>query len=204
MNSKSLSKHSDKTAGVLLALALCYVFGIFIGQGVGSLLYTNSPEEMSAYLEKYFQLGYEVNLRAFIVTFFEYVRYPVIALLLGALASGVVLIPLSLTIEGFLLSFAVSVFAVEFSAEGILAAFVLLGIRSLFILPCTFYFSALSFSNAAERAKLLAGGRRVAASKGGGRIRIYLIPFAVLSCGVVMELLFTHKLLAIISPLLTF
>ena len=71
-----------------------------------------------------------------------------LAFLFGLSAAGVALIPLLCAAQGFFLSFSVCCFAAALGRDGVLLALAALGLRCLFVLPCTLCLADAGFAQA--------------------------------------------------------
>ena len=94
---------------------------------------------MGAYVQSYAQLadGRSQQPVSVLSAAAAYLRYPLLAFLFGLSAAGVALIPLLCAAQGFFLSFSVCCFAAALGRDGVLLALAALGLRCLFVLPCT-------------------------------------------------------------------
>lgn len=102
---------------------------------------------MLNYLNRYFQLvgqgGWiEPSLWSSI---WELARWPLAAFLLGASGFGAIGIPALLTIRGFLLAYAATVFARLFGLPGVTAAIAAFGVTALVAVPVLFVVSLDAF-----------------------------------------------------------
>ena len=113
----------------LLALSLFFAFGVFLGQAVFEYTTGGTAQELERYVSDFLLLeeAGELTSQAVFSTLVLYFRYPLLALLFGFTAFGVVLLPGLTTVFGFFLSFAVSCFTAAFGKEGTLLAFAVFG-----------------------------------------------------------------------------
>ena len=137
----------------LLFLGVCFFLGVILGQGIAFRM----PDQVYCQLNTYLTGFLELEQRQFYDAAFSvlilYIRYPLLAFLLGFASVGIVLLPLTGIAFGFFLSFSVSCFAASFGKDGILLALSVLGLRTFITVPCFFCLAAPSW----EMACALAG-----------------------------------------------
>jgi len=90
------------------------------------------------------------------------VRWPLLALLLGFTALGVLGLPLLFVVRGFLLSFSIASFVRMFGTAGSLFAFLVFGISNSLAIPVLFVLGVQGLTTAAQ-----AAGRT--SERGGGK-----------------------------------
>lgn len=143
-------------------LALFFLGGVFLGQFFASRLPDAAGQELSDYLHQYTLLESERSLQTVLSTMILYLRYPLLAVLLGFSSVGIFLIPCITALLGFSVSFSVSCFIAVFGADGIWLAFAAMGFRCAITLPCYLLLAGSAWGNAASFAALFFGrGRRV-------------------------------------------
>ena len=142
-------------------LALFFSTGVISGHFFAGRVPVSTGQELEAYFRQYLLLVSDFSGKAVVSTFFLYMRYPLLAVLLGFSSAGMVLIPCLTFAFGFFLSFSVSCFAAAFGSSGILLAFAALGIRCIVTLPCFLILAEPAWEHAAGLAALSFGrGRR--------------------------------------------
>ena len=182
----------------LLLLAMFFLAGAVLGQ----VLARRIPEETGAELGRYLTdlLGLEgggehVSHHRVMVTLALYFRYPLLALLLGSTALGVVLLPCVTAAYGFFLSFSVCCFTASFGPAGVLLALAVFGLRSALTLPCYLFLAVPAWGTSAALASLSLGkGRRTIAPDRDWYLRAAGCG-AVLLAGAALDLLLSPWLL---------
>lgn len=128
-----------------VAPALAVVSGcFFLGALAGCVLCANvsggGDESLSAYLQGFLAAAGagETSSAALLPVLWEVLRWPLLTVLLGFTALGLLGIPVLFTVRGFLLSFAVSSFVRMFGGAGGLLAFFVFGVSGLASVPALF------------------------------------------------------------------
>lgn len=135
----------------LAVLGICFSLGAlggFFFSGWGE----NSPE-LSDYLLRYFQMagqgsGVEPPVWASV---WDLARWPLAALLLGSTALGAVGIPILLSVRGFLLSYAASMFGRMFGLAGVAASLTAFGVTAFVAVPVLFVAASDAFRQSLGR-----------------------------------------------------
>lgn len=188
----------------LLALALFFFFGILLGQVVLSRVPDATGAELERYLSDFVRLdgGDRRGAGAVLSALVLYLRYPLLAFLLGFSSIGVALLPCTALAFGFFLSFSVCCFTAAFGSGGVLLALAVSGIRCLVTLPCFFLLAvpSLETSAALARASFGRGRRPVAAAYGrscwlrlGGAVLVLL-------AGMCVDMAASPRLLGLVLP----
>lgn len=185
---------------VLLCLTVCFSCGIAAGCFFAGLLSDAAQSGLSAYLNGCFAVYQDggTALPSLLSTAWELCRWPLLILLLNFTALGVLGIPLSFLVRGFLLSYAVSVFVRLFGVAGFLAALVLFGISGVFAIPSLFILGVDALCNAGA----LAGGSRQALSLREGQFVRICGCCGLLIVGTFVQLWLSPALLRVVSRLL--
>ncbi len=182
----------------LLFLALFFLGGILLGQVLAGRVPAAAGEELERYLSDYVGLDRgEFSAGTILSALLLYLRYPLLAFLLGFASVGVLLLPLTAAAFGFFLSFSVCCFTAVFGADGVLLALSVFGLRCLVTLPCYFLLAVPAWGTAAALASLSFGRGRRAAPVSYGRgcwLRATAVLGALLA-GVCLELLISPWLL---------
>ncbi|MDD3347949.1 hypothetical protein [Oscillibacter sp.] len=156
----------------LLLLSLFFFGGVVLGQVVLSRVPDATGEELRRYLTDYVHLDNQdaTSARAVLSALVLYLRYPLLAFLLGFASVGVALLPCAALAFGFFLSYSVCCFTAAFGAGGVLLALSVSGIRCLVTLPCFFLLAVPSMENSAQLARASFGrGHRAAIAGRYGR-----------------------------------
>ena len=153
MNTRTLTKRPTvqlPTLPRLLLLALFFLAGVLLGQVLSGRVPDTTGDELRRYLEDYVRLGGEgaPTVQTALSALVIYFRYPLFAFLLGFASIGVVLLPCVTAAYGFFLSFSVCCFAAALGRDGVLLALAALGLRCLFVLPCTLCLADAGFAQA--------------------------------------------------------
>lgn len=145
----------------LLALALCFFLGTVLGQVVAGRVPAETGEELTAYLRGYIALEPSCSPQVVLSALVLYLRYPLLAVLLGFASVGVALLPCFTAAYGFFLSFSVCCFTAAFGEEGVLLALAVFGLRCAVTLPCYFLLAVPAWQTAGALADASFGrGRR--------------------------------------------
>ncbi|MBQ7778326.1 MAG: hypothetical protein IJ396_05405 [Oscillibacter sp.] len=169
----------------LVLLASFFAVGIVAGWLASKRVDAAVCEEIRRYLTDFLRLEESRTAGALLSAALTYVRYPLLAVLLGFTAAGIVLLPCAAAVFGGSLSFSACCFTMSFGARGILLALTVFGLRCLVTLPCFFLLAAHGWSASAALAGLSFGrGKRAA----GGSIWPLLGGVAaVLAAGICVE-----------------
>ena len=153
-----MRRRRRKQSTISASTARLLLFGSFFcaGSVVGFLstrfVSNDARNQITAYLQAYVACtAGKAAAGTFFAVFVSYLRYPLIAFLIGILGGGMLLLPLLCTAQGFSLAFAVQCFAAGFGRQGTLTALSLFGIRSLFVLPCTLYLACAALRSENQR-----------------------------------------------------
>lgn len=147
----------------MIALALFFLGGVFLGQVLAGRVPDATGRELTEYLRGYVALETAVTPQAVVSALVLYFRYPLLAVLMGFASIGVVLLPAVTAAFGFFLSFSVSCFTAAFGGDGVLLALAVFGLRCAVTLPCYFLLAVPAWRNAAALALAsFGGGRRTA------------------------------------------
>lgn len=183
----------------LLLLAACFLAGLFLGQVLSARVSANAAGELTAYLNGYFSLNAppEPTGKTVASALVVYLRYPLLAFLLGFASVGAALLPALTAAYGFFLSFSVCCFTAAFGRSGVLLALAVFGLRCLITLPCYFAVAvpALEKSVALAALSLEKGGRPPPPVYGREWWLRLATVGAVLAFGVLTELLVAPWLL---------
>lgn len=143
----------------LLGLAVCFLLGALAGKYAVRWEVLGSTAALQTALDRFvLRMQQGELLRASLGgTLFSYYKYPVLALLFGFTAAGVVLLPAAAFYQGFALSFAVCVFLRVVPEGGLLMALPLFGLRCAITLPCFFFLAGCSLKRCGRK---VLGGRQ--------------------------------------------
>lgn len=196
---RDLSLGSVSALPRLLALALFFFCGVILGHVMLRRVPDATGEELTRYLSDYVQLGGKGQWSAWtaLSALVLYLRYPLMAFLLGFASIGVVLLPCAALAFGFFLSFSVCCFTASFGANGVLLAMAVFGIRCLVTLPCFFLLAVPSLETSAALTRASFGrGHRVAPVIYGSRCWLrFGAAVLVLLSGMCVDLLLSPWLL---------
>ena len=149
---------------MLVLLALFFLFGILLGQVAARQVLTEAGAELNRYLEGYLLLDIPCDWRAAVSALVLYLRFPLLAALLGFASVGVLLIPITAAAMGWLLSFSVCCFTAAFGPHGVLLSLAVFGLRCAVTLPCFFLLAVPAMETSGALAALSFGrGRHTAA-----------------------------------------
>ncbi len=148
------------SVGFLLGGGLGLVFGCAVG-GEGS-------QALSQYLTAYLELAAEGEIATQpVLIFWEGLKLPLTALVLGFTALGVVGLPLVLGVRGFSLVYGMTCLCRLFGAEGLLVGGVLFGLVALVAVPALFVLGVLGMEGSWALLRRSLGHRRSPLPYGG-------------------------------------
>ena len=103
------TQHPDFSS--LMILSSCFLVGVCAGCILAAFFQQGSDPHLFSYLDEYFSVmekggKNEIN---FFSTVWEFIRWPLLAGLMGATLFGVIALPVLLCLRGFLLSYAISI-----------------------------------------------------------------------------------------------
>ena len=183
-------------------LAACCLLGMLLGQVAANAVSPALQMELEQYLRDYTELeqGQLSGAETVWYTLALYLRYPLLAFLLGFASVGVILLPCLAILFGLGVSFSVSCFSATFGSSGIWLAGASYGLRTLVTFPCFLLLAVSAWETAFRLLTLSFGrGRRVAPVLYG---KAYWLRFGVvigiLLAGVCGDLWLTPKLLGLI------
>ncbi len=181
----------------LFLLALCFLAGVLLGHFFTGQLPDTIGTELDSYLERYLQVEMEVSWQAVFSVLLQYLRYPLMGVLLGFASVGVALIPLITLVIGFFMSFSVSCFTAVFGTDGVFLAAAAMGLRCLITVPCYFVLAVPAWGRSAALASLSFGrGRRVSTAIYSRAWWTWVILcFFVLLVGACADLFYTPRIL---------
>ncbi len=174
----------------LLFISACFIIGVI----AGSVVATNvaDPDQMGTIIQE-FASGSFNGLGSCIVKF---MKYPAIIFLCGVSIFGFVLIPVTVTVRAFFLSYAITSIINAYGSAGMAYALSLFGIQCLVTLPCIFLLASQGLVSASLLFSLATGsGKKVSTGifNGAYFIRV-LICIIVLLLGSLLEWLVTPLL----------
>jgi len=184
----------------LVVLALFFLGGVLLGQGVLAHVPDATGEELKRYLSGFAALEREHrrSAAALLSALVLYLRYPLVAFFLGFSSVGFGLLPVAALVFGFFLSFSVCCFTAAFGGSGVLLALAAMGIRCAVTLPCFFLLAVPSFETSAALAAASFGrGRALPVRYGGERWLQLLVVTAVLLAGMCVDLALAPWLLGL-------
>lgn len=131
---------TERTGGYLTCISIAFLAGGLLGCAAALRLGRTGTDTLAAYIRQYLsavQSGTSGTV-SLPLTVWDAVRFPMITVLLGFTAFGMVGIPALLFARGFLLSFSVACFAGIFGRTGGVLAFLLLGASGAAAIPVLF------------------------------------------------------------------
>lgn len=184
MEKRSVKALGVSPAGRMTALVVLCVF-FLLGAVAGCLLADRvdggGADALAVYLEQYLTQAREGGLerpQVFSLAW-ELLRWPLLTVLLGLTALGVLGLPVLFAVRGFLLSFAVASFFRVFGGMGLILAFLVFGLTGLVTIPVLFVLGVQGFLTAGR----LAGDGAWRAVPGRGEfVRFGLCAAALSGC----------------------
>lgn len=148
----------DMSAGGITPALAVMAASFFLGGLAGCLLASyvggDGAVSLRAYVEQFLQTAQsgELSVPAAAALIWDTARWPLLALLLGFTALGLLGLPLLFAVRGFLLSFAVASLVRLFGGAGCLLAMALFGISGALSVPALFVLGVQSFQAARQLA----------------------------------------------------
>ena len=144
----NVSEGSYLPALVLVA-ACCFVGGV-TGCLLASCVDGSGREQLSAYVDSFLRSAITdgLELPSLAAQIWDMMRWPLLALLLGFTALGLLGLPLLFAVRGFLLGFSIASFIQLFGSSGCLLAFLLFGLSGAISVPVLFVLGVQSFAAA--------------------------------------------------------
>lgn len=162
----------SEQCSALLCLAVCFAAGAVGGCFFAGALDKDAAANLFDYFGGYFasiEDGQAPHL-SLLFSVWEVVRWPLLAFVLGFTVLGVVGLPVTFCVRGFLLSYAVSVLVRLYGTVGLVAALAVFGFSSFFVLPALFTLGVDAFRAAGFMTGNLLGDSRRSFSPGQGRL----------------------------------
>ena len=127
-------------APALAATAVSFLLGALAGCLLSALLEGEGLEQLEAYLETFLRSAGAGGLEGpdLLRQMWATLRWPLLALVLGFTALGVLGLPLLFAVRGFLLAYSVAAFARAFGSAGCLLAFLIFGVPGCLSVPALF------------------------------------------------------------------
>jgi hypothetical protein len=189
------------TAGILPALAVCSIC-FFAGGLLGCLLMARvaggAGEGLEAYVQSFLRAAESGALSApdLLPSMWECIRWPLLALLLGFTALGLLGLPVLFAVRGFLLAFSIASFVRVLGSAGCLLAFLLFGVTGAISVPVFFMLGVQSVLSARRLASRFLGESRQPALYGKAWFQRCGLCAAALVVCVVLEYLVVPMLVS--------
>ena len=180
----------------ILGFALMFALGAIAGAAAAGKTAENCGEELLAYLRAYLQIDAD-GTQTLLPVWFAYVRYPLLAFLLGFSSIGVLALPLLSLCQGFFFAYAVYCFAGALGRGVFLLILIAFLLRGSLMLPATLLLQGAAWRSSASLAAVSFGqGKRQAViSYHRKEYGMCLLCSIVLTLGAVLEWLFLPQLL---------
>ena len=127
----------DGLIPVLAVTAACFLLGGLVGCLLASHIGGGGQESLAAYVEGFLRAAQagEITAPALASLVWDTVRWPLLALLLGFTALGLLGLPLLFAVRGFLLAFSIASFVRLFGGAGCLLALLVFGVSGALSVP---------------------------------------------------------------------
>lgn len=137
-------KERGEIRGKLLTVCFFFAAGAVLGFALHGVVTPEDNEGLRDYVLRYAELSAENELApaSLLGVAGTYFRYPLLMVLLGQAAVGIVLIPVLCLFQGCSLAFSVACFASALGRNGVLLALAAFGLRWLLLLPCMLLLAA--------------------------------------------------------------
>lgn len=139
----------------LAIIGICFFLGGLAGCLLAGYVDGDGGESLTAYLQSFLETARagEAELPALTALVWNTVRWPLLALLLGFTALGLLGLPILFVTRGFLLAFSIASFVRLFGSTGCLLALLIFGLTEALAVPVLFVMGVQSFL----AARVLAG-----------------------------------------------
>lgn len=146
---------ADGTTPVLAVVAVSFFLGGLAGCLLASRISGSGADSLGAYMDSFLRAASngELAIPDAAALIWDTVRWPLLTLLLGFTALGLVGLPLLFAARGFLLAFAIAALVRLFGGAGCLLALTLFGISGAVSVPVLFVLGVQSF----QASRVLAG-----------------------------------------------
>lgn len=143
----------------LAILSICFFVGGLTGCLVAAQVGGAGETSLNAYLQAFLQTARTGGVDAPVLwsQVWDTLRWPLLALLLGFTALGVLGLPILFSTRGFLLAFSIASFVRAFGGTGWLLACLVFGIGGMLSLPALFVLGVQSFLSARALAARVRG-----------------------------------------------
>lgn len=130
----------ERILPALIIVSASFLLGGLAGCLMSTFVGGAGQESLRAYLESFLSMAQNGGAAApaLTVQLWDILRWPVLALLLGFTALGVLGMPLLFAVRGFLLAFSIAAFVRIFGSAGCLLAFLIFGVGGGFSVPALF------------------------------------------------------------------
>lgn len=144
------STSADGSVLILAAVSACFFLGGLTGCLLAGCVDGGGQESLAAYVEGFLRAAQagETAPPALAALVWETLRWPLLALLLGFTALGLLALPLLFAVRGFLLAFSIASFVRLFGGTGCLLALLVFGVGGAFSVPALFVLGVQSFMTA--------------------------------------------------------
>lgn len=130
----------ERILPALIIVSASFLLGGLAGCLMSTFVGGAGQESLRAYLESFLSTAQNSGAAApaLTVQLWDILRWPVLALLLGFTALGVLGLPVLFAVRGFLLAFSIAAFVRIFGSAGCLLAFLIFGVGGGFSVPALF------------------------------------------------------------------
>ena len=144
------STSADGSVLILAAVSACFFLGGLAGCLLAGCVDGGGQESLAAYVEGFLRAAQAGDAAppALAALVWETLRWPLLALLLGFTALGLLALPLLFAVRGFLLAFSIASFVRLFGGTGCLLALLVFGVGGAFSVPALFVLGVQSFMTA--------------------------------------------------------
>ena len=208
MNIQRLKQHritTEKSRAVLLLLCGFFLLGLLLGRFTCGAVTEEDVQQLRAYLLHYGEIAQSPTdvIASFVSLLSVYYRYPVLIFLLGFSVAGVILIPVAYMSQAFFLSFSIQCFAKAFARNGVTLALSVMGIRCLFVVPCTLFMAMCAADKSRQRMGANQGLRKQSGRNNLDYVMRLLGCLLLLLIGVMIEILLVPEFMCTVLADLT-
>lgn len=182
--------------GGLLALGSSFAVGGLLGCLMASWIGGDGSDGLMDYIQSFLQAaqGDYTKSPAILPLLWEQARYPLVTVLLGFTALGVIAIPALFAMRGFFLSFAISAFVRMFGGDGVALSLVLFGLSGVISVPVLFVLGTQGWQISRSLAGRNSRSRHKENNKEPYWVRVGICAFCILLC-ILVEHFCTLRLL---------
>lgn len=160
---KFINKTENSKSSFILILALILLCGIIVGAIASAHISSDTANALTDAVSKDISQVYAAlnNKQNFFISLWSVFKYPIFIFLLSFSVLGVAIIPVTIFVRGFSVSFSIGSIIKIFGTRGILMSLASFGINLFLSIPCLIIASSISLSVASSQIGFFSKVRRV-------------------------------------------